>query len=520
MQAVLAIRMAAGGDTAREVLVGLAAIAAAGLLIALSAPGVGDVAWLAWIAFAPWLALLHRLRAATAALSGLLMGYAYIIPGHWSTFAAAVGNTGAEGLARELWTLAFFTPYTIPFLIYGALDGALRRYAGPGALTRSALLRAAVLASLICLIWSPFPYTPVTAIVDFHGIVQWAALGGEPLLLTLLLWPSALLAACVIERPSVAAQGRAVTVMVLCLVLAHLAGTARITANDRAESAGAGQRLSALALQLDLPGGSSPALLMRNRAHGRQSAVELTRQGYVAAPHCEVAVWPEVPVEARHGDRLCAAGQILADATGRPLLMQCHRVAGEQFRITAEWLRPRAAPVVHAKSSLVAGYERPVFGTGHLQAGPPGAVLDLDGQRRLIPALCYELYAGSHLRRSVLAGGQFIAHQVSFGTFDRQPIDRWDQPMARLRAVAYGVPILRSSNRAPIGWIDANGRVRAESERFGRRVECHTVWSPATPPTLYTRIAPWAPWLPALLLFAVAGLRRCRVPFSPTRSPS
>lgn len=507
MQAV-AIRMAAGGDAARDALAGLAAIAAAGLLIALSAPGVGDVAWLAWIAFAPWLALLQRLRAPAAALSGLLMGYAYIIPGHWSTFAAAVGNTGAEGLARELWTLAFFTPYAIPFLIYGALDGALRRYAGPGALTRSALLRAAVLAGLICLIWSPFPYTPVTAIVDFHGIVQWAALGGEPLLLTLLLWPSALLAACLSERPSVAAQGRAFAVLALSLMLAHLTGTARIAANDRAEAAGAGLRVSALALQLDLPSDSSPALLTRNRAHGRQSAVELTRQGYAAAPQCELAVWPETPVEARHGERLCTAGQALADATGRPLLMQCHRVAGEQFRITAEWLRPQAAPLAHAKSSLVAGYERPIFGTGHLQAGPPGAVLDLDGQRRLIPALCYELYAGSHLRRSVLAGGQFVAHQVSFGGFDRQPIDRWDQPMARLRAVAYGVPILRSSNRAPIGWIDANGRVRAESERFGRRVECHSVWSPAAPPTLFARIEPVAAWLPALLLLGLIGVAR------------
>ena len=507
--------MQAGGDAARDALAVVAAVAASGLLVALSAPGVGDLASLAWIAFAPWLALLHRLRAAAAAVSSLLMGYAYIIPGHWGTFAAAVGNAGADGLARELWTLAFFTPYAIPFLLYGALDGALRRYAGPGALTRTALLRAGVLASLITLCWSPFPYTPVTAIVDFHGIVQWAAFGGEPLVLTLLLWPSALLGACLIERPRRAAQGRAFVILLLSLLLAHLAGTSRIAANDRAEAAGAGLRLSALALQLDLPSSSSPALLTRNRPSGGQSAVELTHQGYAAAPQCELAVWPETPVDARHGERTCAAGQALADVTGRPLLMQCHRPTGEQFRITAEWLRPQAAPVAHAKSSLVAGYERPLFGAGHVQAGPPGAVFELDGQRRLIPALCYELYAGSHLRRSVLAGGQFVAHQVSFGSFDRQPIDRWDQPMARLRAVAYGVPILRSSNRAPIGWIDANGRVRAESARFGRRAECHSVWSPASPPTLHARLAPVAAWLPALGLLGLIGVaRRLRTPSS------
>jgi apolipoprotein N-acyltransferase len=514
VQAVVAIRMAAGGDAARDALAGVATIAASGLLIALSAPGVGDVASLAWIAFAPWFALLHRLRAPAAALSGLLMGYAYIIPGHWSTFAAAVGSTGLQGFERELWTLAFFTPYAIPFLIYGALDGALRRYAGPDALTRMALLRAAVLASLICLIWSPFPYTPVTAIVDFHGIVQWAALGGEPLLLTLLLWPSALLAASAVERPAAQRIALALAILGLTLGLASVAGAARIAANDRAEAAGAGLRLSALTLQLDLPPGSSPGLVTRNRAHGSQSAVELTRRGYAEAPQCELAVWPEVPVDARQGERLCAAGQALAASTGRPLLMQCHRPVGEQFQLTAEWLRPNAVPFAHAKSRLVLGYERPILGTSLVRAGTPGAVIDLDAQRRLIPALCYELYAGAHVRRSVLAGGQFIAHQVSFGGFDRQPIDRWDQPMARLTAIAYGVPILRSSNRAPIGWIDANGRVRAESERFGRRAECHTVWSPAASPTTYVHIAPLAPVLPALLLLAGVGLagRRTTLP--------
>lgn len=509
MQAVLAIRMAAGGDAARDAPAGLAAIAAAGLLIALSAPGVGDVASLAWIAFAPWLALLHRLRAPAAALSGLLMGYAYIIPGHWSTFAAAVGNTGAEGLARELWTLAFFTPYTIPFLIYGALDGVLRRYAGPGALTRTALLRAAVLASLICLIWSPFPYTPVTAIVDFHGILQWAALGGEPLLLTLLLWPSALLAALWQQRPPMARTARALGILALLLALAAIAGQWRIAAMDRAEARGDGLRLSTLALQLDLPRRASPALLTADRPGGNRSAVELTRSGYVQAPQCEMALWPEVPVDARQSERICKSGAALAASTGRPVLMQCQQPVGEQHQITAVWLPPAdEGPLAHTKSALVLGYERPLSGSGGLRAGSPGHVFEIDGQRRLIPALCYELYAGLHIRESVLAGGHFIAHMVSFSGFDRQPIDRWDQPMARLRAVAFGVPIARAGNRSPIGWIDANGRVREQSERFGREARCLQIWSPAAGATPYTHLAPVAAWLPALLMLGSIGLRR------------
>lgn len=516
MRAAIALSepLAATGPWARSsrwglLLHSIGAITLSALLVALSAPGVGDVSILAWVAFAPWLASLPRLRWHWAALSGLAMGLGYIIPGHWSTFAAAVGNTGAEGWAREALTLAFFSPYALPFLLYAAIDGQLRAWAGANSLTGQALLRSAVLASLICLIWSPFPYTPVTAIVDWNALVQWVSVGGEPLLLTWLLWPSALLAALWQQRPPMGRTARALSILALVLALAAIAGQWRIAAMDRAEASGEGLRLSTLALQLDLPPRSSSVLLTADRPGGDRSAVELTRSGYAQAPQCEMALWPEVPVDSRQGDHICKAGAALAASTGRPLLMQCQQPVGEQHHITAAWLPPAGErPPAHAKSALVLGYERPLSGSGGLRAGSPGHVFEIDGQRRLIPALCYELYAGLHIRQSVLAGGQFIAHMVSFSGFDRQPIDRWDQPMARLRAVAFGVPIARAGNRSPIGWIDANGRVREQSERFGREARCLQLWSPAAGATPYTHVAPVAAWLPALLMLGSTGFRR------------
>lgn len=483
----------------------LPAIVLSGVLIALSAPGVGDWSWLAWVAFAPWLASRSRLPL----LWGLLMGLVYIIPGHWSTFASAVGSTGLQGYWRDAWTLLFFATYAVPFALFACLDRHLCAWAGAGALQSLALLRAGVLSSLICLCWSPFPYTPATAIVDSIGIAQWASVGGEPLLLTLLLWPSALLAGLWQTRPPLAQARNALLGLALILILATVIGHARVALADRAQAQGAGLQLSALALQLDLPARAAPSLLTRDRPASAASAVELTRRGYEAAPDCELAVWPETTVDIAHGPRVCAAGQALAAATGKPLLMQCYRALDQQHQLTAEWLRPQAlGPAVHAKSSLVPAYERPLWGEGRLRAGTPGRVFDVDHSRRLIPALCYELYAGSHVRRSVLAGGQFIAHMVSFTGFDRQPIDLWDQPMARLQAIAYGVPILRVGNRAPIGWIDAHGRTRAQSERFGQRASCMQLWSPASAPTLYTQIAPLAAWLPALALLAFTQLRQ------------
>jgi len=225
---------------------------------ALSAPGVGDWHALAWVAFAPWLASISRLRWWAAALSGFAMGLAYIIPGRWSTFAAAVGGAGFTGWQGEAATVAFFASYSAPFVAFGLADGRLRALADRHGVQVAALLRASVLAGLICACWSPFPYTPATALLPAIGIAQWASVGGEPLLLSLMLWPSALLAGCwqsgtPPRRCLGAAAGTA-----LVLTLANAAGLDRIAAMDRAEAQGAGARLSALTVQLDLPTRASP----------------------------------------------------------------------------------------------------------------------------------------------------------------------------------------------------------------------------------------------------------------------
>jgi len=502
---------------ARRVLVSICAIAASSILIALAAPGVGEHPLLAWVAFAPWLASLRNLSPLTAAVSGLLMGLAYIVPGRWDTFAAAVQAAGYFGVWRELYTLLFFASYALPFALFGLLDSRLQSWA-QGSLQVAALLRAGVLASLVCGLWSPFPYTPVSAIVDSTALLQLASLGGEPLLLLLLLWPSALLG-LIHARSSLRRTGLAIVPFALVLLAVAGYGHWRIAVMDQAEASGQGIRLSALPLQLDLPAHPAPMLLTRDRTGASLSALELSRSGLQRAPHCELVVWPETPLDAAPSAQVCARAQAMAHSLGRPLLMQCVRALGTRLQLTAELTLPGASsPAVHGKSSLVPMYEQPLWGAGRFSAGQPGTVMALDAQRKLIPTLCYELHAREHLRAGVLAGGNLIVHMASFTPFDRHPIDVWDQGMARLRAVEFGLPIVRAANRAPVGWIDANGRLRHVSARFGRQAECVSAWSPASGPTTYARLPAFAAWLPALsTLLLATGLhlrsarRRARV---------
>jgi apolipoprotein N-acyltransferase len=485
------------------------AIALSAGLIALAAPGIGVYPWLAWIAFAPWLASLSRLTPRAASVSGLLMGMAYIVPGRWRTFDAGIANAGYRNVEGDLYTLAFFLSFALPFALFGALDGCLRWYAR-GSLQFLALLRAALLASLICAIWSPFPYTPASAIVDFEAMLQLAAIGGEPLLLSVLLWPSAVLAG-VLTAPAVARSLRALLPLGLGLITIAGYGSWRIVTMDRAEAAGAGVRLSALPLQLDLPSLAAPALLIRDRVQGNLSALERSRSALQAAPQCELVVWPETPLASARLQQVCAAGQRMVDSLGRSLLMHCKRAHADGQQATAELRQPgHVEAMVHGKSKLVPLYERPLLGKGELLPGEPGEVFSFDAQRRLIPTLCYELHSRPHLRAGVLAGGNFVMHMASFSSFDGHPIDVWDQGLARLRAVEFGVPIVRASNRGSSGWIDAAGRPRAMSSRFGQQAECVSTWSPAASPTVYTHLAPIAAGLPILLVGLAGAVSRLR----------
>lgn len=484
-------------------------IAASAALLAAAAPGIGDRPVLVFVAFWPWLASLRALGPVWAALSGLLFGMAYIIPGRWDSFASALAANAIQGAEQALLNSLFFFCFAVPFALFGALDAWRRRRLAlsPG---YAALWRAAVLASLVCGLWSPFAYTPAGFIVDFPLLLPVAALIGEVLLVILIVWPAAVLAEA--RRDRLDASLRRLFAPALALLLAGGYGSWQIRAHDAAQARGEGLRLDAMAVHLDLPHFASSRLLDRNRAGASLSALELSRQALLATPACELVVWPETPVDPAAAMQVCARADALAQILGRPLLAQCYRNRDGERLITAEWFDGTGAPPPwHAKSSLVPGYERPLWGEASIRSGIPGTVFTLSAGRSLVPALCYELHAGPQIRLGVLAGAQFIVHMASFTPFARHPVDRWDLGMARIRAAEHRRPILRSANRGAAGWIDAMGRVQAMSPRLGSQADCLAVWSPGGGVTPYSRIGRFAAFLPGLLALLLVCLVRSRL---------
>lgn len=477
----------------------IAAVTLSTLLINLASPLGAGLSVLAWIAFAPWLAGLRGLRPIWAALYGFAMGIGFALPLQWGTFYALIAGSGHAGLPGGLLTMGFFFFYALPFAVFTLLVAILR--------TQAPLLQAGLFSTLVCISWTPVSYNPAITLVDMPSMLQLAAVGGEPLLLLLLLWPSAALANLLLA-PRCRPQWKGLIAPTAALAITFGYGELRIADFDRAQATGQGVNLAALPLQLDLPAQASSMLLTRNRRNGNRSALEISRQGLARGPSCEVVVWPELPLNLAQSEQLCRQRQSLAQTLGLPLLIQCHRQVGEHLHYSAEWVAPgQAAQRWHGKSALVPVYERPLTGRGLVAPGKPGTVFPLDAQRRLIPTLCYELHSPAHLRHGVLAGGNFVAHMASFTPFAREPVDIADRGLAQLRAASFGVPIIRSANRGPAGWIDANGRVRASSARLGSSGECQQIWSPNRGPTIYARIAPIAGWLPALLVLLPFGTR-------------
>jgi len=487
--------------------VAVLAIGASALLLALADPAWLGLSLLAWLAFGPWLFSLQRMRPGLALLSGFVMGLAFSVPLRWPTFAAGVAAAGESGAMGLAWTMGLFSLYGLPFALFGWIDAAaLRSRLANGPL--SAMLRSGLLASLICTLWVPFPFTPASLLASQPLALQIADLGGEPLLLWVMLWPS-VAAAQAFGSDSVPAGIRSLWPLVPLMLFVHLYGAVRLQHMDRVDD----DRilLSALPLQLDLPRYAGIESFSRDRAGGTTSAIERSRRALEQSPACELVIWPEVPLSPMRAERLCQLAQDWSERLERPLLLQCARRDEVWVRWTAELFEPgQADPRWHAKSDLLPLYERPLWSRGSALEGEPGSVFHLDESRALVPALCFELHSRRHLRHARLDGGRIVVHMASFTPFGRHPVDRWDLAMAKIRAVEFRMPIIRSANRGPVGWIDAAGRAHEQSDPLGNRAACIQASTPRERPPPHVWLAPFAGFVPAmpLLLFIVFRLAR------------
>lgn len=134
--------------------------------------------------------------------------------------------------------------------------------------------------------------------------------------------------------------------------------------------------------------------------------------------------------------------------------------------------------------------------------GPGPALIDLGKAGQALPLICYELVFPQDIRNApgrpdwVLQ----ITNDAWFGSFSG-PYQHLAQ--ARLRAVEFGLPVLRSANTGVSAAIDARGRVTAELP-LNSAGQITVTLPAAPPPTAYARTGDVPVAL--LVLAALAGL--------------
>ena len=459
----------------RVALQGLSAV-----LVAAASPGLGNAWWLAGIALVPFVLSLRGLSPLAALPWGLLGGIAYTALGKWGSFSSALSAIGYSGLGLHGAVLLFFVIQALPAALFALLWQWLRPWQNR---LLAAWLGGYCFAAWYLITPNIFAFTPAVMISNVPLLIQLADIGGEPLILALLMTVNLGIARMILLR-----RVDAGTLMAVALPL--LGGTlyGHVALNKWGSQQGAS--VSVLSLRSDWPRNSGERLLLSDTPSRKpRSAMELTRAGIAANPDCEMIVWPESALKPTIPDRQCLRAQALAEELGRPLLASCHDGSAEESQLTARLYRPDGSSQQHQKARLVPGYERPLFSPVDWFSGRPAAERSLLGGAGIAPfstKVCYELHHSADLRSDVLQGAQFIIHSANLATFGGPEIGAWDLAMGRFRAVGYRRSIVRSVNRGAAGMITATGQWRADRGRGGNPAVCHQAQLNRSL-TLYTR---------------------------------
>lgn len=496
----------------REAAIRLSLQSLSGFLVWAATPGLGGHVALAGIAFVPLFLSLLPLRGWAALAWGLVGGLIYIIPGKWTTFANAAATHSHGAIPDSLLVLAFFLTYAIPFGLFTVVCGALQhQFPSSNRLLRILLpwLGGFGLAGLILITPTIFPFTPAVLISNTPGLIQLADIGGEPLLLGLLLTVNfgialGLYCRCAMLRSSLLA-------IMLPLALAMLYATW----SPHARLAKEQTSVFAAGLQTRWPVGSGNRIVLRDkRGTTPKSAIELTRASLHENSACRFVIWPEIP-SLHERDLSCDKAEQLAIETNSNILTTCHQREDDQRTLPARLYTPVGMAGEHRKSRLIPGYERDMWsGEAELQPGNGPTLLQTKEIPPFVPSICYEIHFRNDLRRMALNGAQWFVQMANFNLFRSPMISEWDLAMARLRAVENRRAIVRSVNSGQAGLVLPNGRWQSALPPQAISAECHRVPTKKVK-TLYSH---WGDGVFWVLLFILASTAMCSRASTQTRT--
>ncbi|MFN6978376.1 MAG: apolipoprotein N-acyltransferase, partial [Gemmobacter sp.] len=257
------------------------------------------------------------------------------------------------------------------------------------------------------------------------------------------------------------------------------------------------------------------------------SAVFLDRQldATAADPRPDLIVWPETAVDFLLNRPGIGIERIAAAARGVPVAFGAQRTEGWQGYNALALLGPEGRiAAIYDKHHLVPfGEYMPggdllydLFGIGAFaaqegrgySAGPGPATLPVPGVGLAVPLICYEAVFPRLIRQAQRERAGFLLHVTNDAWFGAQSGPYQHLALARLRAVEFGLPVVRAANTGVSAVIDARGGI-VVSLALNTHGHADAALPAALPPTAYARLGE-APFLIALIAAAAAVLWRRR----------
>lgn len=238
-----------------------------------------------------------------------------------------------------------------------------------------------------------------------------------------------------------------------------------------------------------------------------------------AEPAPDVTLWPEtaLTVLLHQADPFLEA--MSAVSPGGDLIFGVQRLVDDQFY--------NSAVQMDAEGHLTASYDKhhlvpfgeymPLTGlfdqlgfsglvglpAGFSAGGGPQVIKTAAGVA--LPLICYEAVFARDLRGTVRP--DYVVHLTNDGWFGTGAGPAQHLMQARLRAIEFGLPVVRSANTGISAMIDPAGRIL---ERLPIAAEGYldAALPRAVSPTFYARVADWPVIIFCLMTLGLAGIRR------------
>jgi apolipoprotein N-acyltransferase len=443
------------------------------LFVWLAFPG-GPLPQMVWICLVPLILALEGTRARAGFLYGLAFGSLSWLGSVWGFGRGITSLYDCSIGAAWFWTSVFCVFHALPYGIFGWLYGRFQWMEKPfGALRCSACL-------CLLLMWFPVivPGNHAHALSAFPYFIQILDLGGVPLLLFFVNLVNFL----VVDFVLALKKGKRVTwilaALIIVLGMTAAYGRYRLTVLEGdMQKAGPNAWIRISAVQPNIPlQGRTGEVPVEDRGNDLDTAMSLTRKVALEYPYTDLIVWPELPLLMFCQDDSTEKIISLVKEIRKPLLFSCSRRAEkdkperaynaailvrESGEMGPEYhkriLFPFGEYLPFEKALSCLGMERPRF-LKTIKGHAP-TVFDLNGNRHVVPAICYESLFSGFIRDFVPAGGNVIVNMADDIWFGRSRVADIHSSLALFRTVEFRMPMAIVTNSGVGFFVEPTGRI-------------------------------------------------------------